>query len=66
MSPPPLLQPAFHGAAPTTTDRLTTLSPTAWAEAEEIAADRLEAEAWRRAVDGVSEPVIQHGKTGPR
>ena len=34
----------------------------AWAEAEEIAADRLETEAWRRAVDGVSEPVISMGK----
>jgi hypothetical protein len=34
----------------------------AWREAEEIAADKLEAEAWRRAVDGVSEPVISMGK----
>jgi hypothetical protein len=34
----------------------------AWREAEEIAADRLESEAWRRAVDGVSEPVISMGK----
>jgi hypothetical protein len=34
----------------------------AWAEAEQVAADKLEAEAWRRAVDGVSEPVISMGK----
>lgn len=34
----------------------------AWDEAEEIAADRLEAEAWRRAVDGVDEPVVSAGK----
>ena len=34
----------------------------AWEEAEEIAADRLEAEAWRRGVEGVEEPVISLGK----
>jgi hypothetical protein len=33
-----------------------------WAEAEEQAADALEAEAWRRAVDGVREPVVSGGK----
>jgi hypothetical protein len=33
-----------------------------WEEAEEIAADRLEAEAWRRGVEGVEEPVISLGK----
>lgn len=32
-----------------------------WAEAEEYAADRLEAEAWRRAVDGTDKPVIHQG-----
>jgi hypothetical protein len=30
----------------------------AWEEAEERAADALEAEAWRRAVDGVQEPLV--------
>jgi hypothetical protein len=34
----------------------------AWSDAEDIAADRLETEAWRRAVDGVEEPVISLGK----
>jgi hypothetical protein len=34
----------------------------AWDEAEEIATDALEAEAWRRAVDGVSEPVVSSGR----
>jgi hypothetical protein len=34
----------------------------AWEEAEQVAADRLEAEAWRRAVDGVSEPLVSAGK----
>ena len=34
----------------------------AWAEAEEIAADKLEAEAWRRGVDGIEEPIISLGK----
>jgi hypothetical protein len=34
----------------------------AWEEAEESAADALEAEAWRRAVDGVPEPLISAGK----
>ncbi len=34
----------------------------AWAEAEEIAADRLEEEARRRAVDGVLEPVVSGGR----
>lgn len=32
-----------------------------WDEALKIAVDRLEAEAWRRAVDGVDEPVFQKG-----
>ncbi len=34
----------------------------AFDEATEIAADRLEQEAWRRAVEGVSEPVFYQGK----
>jgi len=34
----------------------------AWEEAEEQAADRLEAEAWRRAVVGVPEPLVSAGK----
>jgi len=34
----------------------------AWDEAEAIAADRLEAEAWRRAVEGFDEPVVSAGK----
>jgi hypothetical protein len=33
-----------------------------WEEAEERAADALEAEAWRRAVDGVQEPLVSGGK----
>src|SRR6516164_4149786 len=36
----------------------------AWEQAEEIAADRLEAEAWRRGVEGVEEPGISLGKVG--
>jgi len=35
---------------------------TAWEDAEERAADALEAEAWRRAVDGVPEPLVSAGK----
>lgn len=34
----------------------------AWAEAEEIAVDRLEDEARRRAVEGVPEPLVSAGK----
>ena len=34
----------------------------AWEEAEEQAADALEAEAWRRAVDGVPEPLVSAGR----
>jgi len=34
----------------------------AWDEAEEAAADRLEEEAWRRAVEGFDEPVVSAGK----
>jgi len=34
----------------------------AWEEAEEQAADALEAEAWRRAVTGVPEPLVSAGK----
>jgi hypothetical protein len=34
----------------------------AWDEAAEIAADRLEAEAWRRAVEGVDEPAFPHSR----
>ena len=34
----------------------------AWEEAEETVADRLEAEAWRRAVEGFDEPVVSGGK----
>jgi hypothetical protein len=33
-----------------------------WGEAEERAADALEAEAWRRAVVGVQEPLVSGGK----
>jgi hypothetical protein len=33
-----------------------------WEEAEERAADALEAEAWRRAVVGVQEPLVSGGK----
>ena len=36
-----------------------------WEEAEEIAADRLEAEAWRRGVEGVPEPLVSAGKLAP-
>lgn len=32
-----------------------------WEDAEEEAADKLEREAWRRAVDGVDKPVIHQG-----
>jgi len=35
---------------------------TAWNEAEEIAADRLEDEARRRAIEGVPEPLVSAGK----
>jgi hypothetical protein len=34
----------------------------AWDEAENSASDKLEAEAWRRAVDGVQEPLVSGGK----
>jgi hypothetical protein len=34
----------------------------AWEEAAEIAADRLESEAWRRGVDGVPEPLVSAGR----
>jgi hypothetical protein len=34
----------------------------AWDEAEEHAADALEAEAWRRAVAGVPEPLVSSGR----
>ena len=34
----------------------------AWLEAEEIAADALELEAWRRAVEGVPKPLVSMGK----
>jgi hypothetical protein len=33
-----------------------------WADAEERAADRLEAEAWRRAVEGIPEPLVSAGR----
>jgi hypothetical protein len=39
-----------------------TLFASAWDEAEEHAADALEAEAWRRAVEGVPEPLVSSGK----
>ncbi len=34
----------------------------AWDQADEIAADHLEEEAWRRAVEGFDEPVVSGGK----
>ena len=34
----------------------------AWEDAEEKAADALEAEAWRRAVVGIAEPLVSAGK----
>jgi hypothetical protein len=34
----------------------------AWEAAEEIAADRLEQEAWRRAVEGFDEPLVSGGR----
>jgi hypothetical protein len=34
----------------------------AWDEAEQVAADRLEQEAWRRGVEGVAEPLVSGGK----
>ena len=34
----------------------------AWEEAEQVAADRLETEAWRRGVDGVAEPLVSAGR----
>ena len=34
---------------------------TAWAEAEQEAIDKLEREAWRRAVEGVDKPVVHQG-----
>jgi hypothetical protein len=34
----------------------------AWYDTENIASDRLEAEAWRRAVEGVREPLVSGGK----
>jgi hypothetical protein len=34
----------------------------AWDDAVETACDRLEAEAWRRGVEGVEEPIISMGK----
>lgn len=33
-----------------------------WTEAEEIAADKLEREAWRRAVEGYDKPVTYQGE----
>ena len=38
---------------------------TAWAQADEDATDLLEAEAWRRAKDGVDEPVVYQGQLTP-
>ena len=34
----------------------------AWEEAEQVAADRLEAEAWRRGVEGIPEPLVSAGR----
>lgn len=34
----------------------------AWEQAEQTAADRLEAEAWRRGVEGVPEPLVSAGR----
>ena len=37
----------------------------AWQDAEEIAADRLEDEARRRAIEGVPKPLVSAGKVVP-
>ena len=34
----------------------------AWAEAEQVAADALEAELWRRGVEGIDRPIMHQGK----
>lgn len=37
----------------------------AWDDALEVAVDRLESEAWRRAHDGVEEPIVYQGQLTP-
>jgi len=52
------------GVARTTVNRWRVEMPefaAAWADAEQDAIDRLEREAWRRAVDGYDEPVVHQG-----
>src|SRR5215813_15232185 len=56
---------ALAGSSRTRVYELRKVDPafaTAWEEAEEIAADRLENEARRRAVEGVPEPLVSAGK----
>ena len=56
---------ALAGTSRTRVYELRKVNPafaTAWEEAEEIAADRLENEARRRAVEGVPEPLVSAGK----
>ena len=56
---------AVAGTSRTRVYELRKLNPefaTAWAEAEEIAADRLEDEVRRRALEGVPEPLVSAGK----
>ena len=60
---------AVAGTSRTRVYELRKADPTfagAWQEAEEIAADRLEDEARRRALDGVPEPLVSAGKTQRR
>src|SRR5262249_42589556 len=56
---------AVAGTSRTRVYELRKLDPafaSAWQDAEEIAADRLEEEARRRAVEGVAEPLVSSGK----
>ena len=56
---------ALAGSSRTRVYELRKVDPafaTAWEEAEEITADRLENEARRRAVEGVPEPLVSAGK----
>src|SRR5215470_12552834 len=56
---------ALAGSSRTRVYELRKVNPAfaaAWEEAEEVAADRLENEARRRAVEGVPEPLVSAGK----